>query len=103
MLFVGYQGAGTVGRQIQDGASKVTIMDEEVQVRAEISTISGYSSHKDSDHLVDFVHDCNSKHLKKVFVVMGEDKSSLFLVQKLRDELGVKAFHPEAGESAQLE
>lgn len=103
ILFVGYQGAGTIGRQIQDGATTVNIMDEDVSVRAEITTISGYSSHKDSDHLVEFVHECSSEHLKKVFVVMGEDKSSLFLVQKLRDELGVKAFHPEAGESAMLE
>jgi len=102
ILFVGYQGAGTVGRQIQDGTKIVNIMDEEVTVRAEISTISGYSSHKDSDHLIEWVSECQSEHLKKVFVVMGEDKSSLFLVQKLRDNLGVNAYHPEAGESAQL-
>ena len=30
---------------------------------------------------------------------MGEPKSSLFLVQKLRDNLGIDAYNPERGES----
>jgi hypothetical protein len=51
----------------------------------------------DSDHLVEFVGNAEeSKKLKKVFVMMGEPKSSLFLVQRLRDYLGVDAIYPEA-------
>jgi hypothetical protein len=41
--------------------------------------------------------------VKKVFVVMGEPKSSLFLVQKLRDNLGVNAVSPEVGEQVTIE
>jgi metallo-beta-lactamase family protein len=64
-------------------------------------TISGYSGHKDSDGLLNFVEDMQDK-VKKVFVVMGEPKSSMFLVQKLRDNLGIEAFAPERGDSVSL-
>lgn len=101
ILFVGYQVAGSLGRQIQDGAKEVTINGQKVAVKAKVETISGYSSHKDSDHLVEFVS-FNEKKLKKVFVVMGEPKSALFLVQRLRDYLGVDATHPEQGEEFDL-
>lgn len=102
ILLTGYQSVGTLGRLIHDGAKKVHIMGEEVSVHARVAIISGYSSHKDSDHLIEFVE--NTAHtLKKVFVVMGEPKSSMFLAQKLRDNLGVNAFTPSAGEFVTIE
>jgi len=102
VLFVGYQAAGTLGRRLADGEKEVMIEGERVTVRARIASIEGFSSHKDSDHLVEFVsHSASS--LKKVFVVMGEPKASLFLVQRLRDYLGVNAIAPEAGETASLD
>ncbi len=102
LLLVGYQAVGTLGRLIQDGAKEVTIHGVPVKVHAQIRHIDGYSSHKDSDHLVDFVEK-SADTLKKVFVVMGETKSSLFLVQRLRDYLGVPATHPEQDTTAILE
>ncbi len=102
VLLVGYQSLGTLGRQLQDGAKKVKVQGEEVSVQAEITTISGYSSHKDSDHLIEFVAD-SEKTLKKVFVAMGEPKSSLFLVQRLRDYVGVDAVYPKLGQMVEVE
>jgi len=102
ILLTGYQTMGTLGRIIQDGAKKVRIMGEEVSVRARIEVIGGYSSHKDSDHLVEFVEK-TAKTLKKVFVVMGEPKSSMFLAQKLNDTVDVKAFAPIAGDTFEIE
>jgi metallo-beta-lactamase family protein len=98
LLLTGYQSAGTMGRQIEDGAKTVRIFGEDVPVRAHIVKISGYSGHKDSDHLVGFV-EAMSERVQKVFVVMGEPKSSFFLVQKLRDMLGIDAVAPEGGET----
>jgi len=102
ILLTGYQTAGTLGRLIHDGAKKVRIMGEDVVIRANVAIIDGYSGHKDSDHLVEFVEN-TAKTLKKVFVVMGEPKSSMFLAQKLRDNLGVNAKAPTSGESVILE
>lgn len=94
ILLVGYQSIGTLGRQLLDGHKTVRINDRDVRVKAHIETIYGYSSHKDSDHLVEFVAEA-APSLKKVFVAMGEPKASLFLVQKLRDTVGVDAVMPE--------
>src|SRR3989344_5796644 len=101
ILLVGYQTLGTLGRTLQDGAKKVLINEEHVPVKAHIETILGYSSHKDSDHLVEFVEGMGNK-IQKVFVVMGEPKAALFLVQKLRDNLGVDALYPKRGEKYEL-
>jgi metallo-beta-lactamase family protein len=104
LLFVGYQAVNSLGRLIQDGEKEVEIFGSKVKIRANIETISGFSAHKDSDSLVNFVERTLSlsKNLKKVFVVMGEPKSSMFLVQRLRDELEVDAYTPKPEESVTL-
>ncbi len=102
LLLTGYQSVGTLGRYIEDGASSVRIMGEDIPVRAHVVKISGYSGHKDGDHLVEFVAS-TADTVKKVFCVMGEPKSALFLVQRLRDYLGVNASAPNAGDSVILE
>ena len=102
ILFTGYQAVGTIGRLIRDGASQVMVHGEKLRVRARMLAIDGYSSHKDSEHLVEFVsHTADT--VRKVFVCMGETKSALFLVQRLRDYLGVNAVHPEEGDEVVLD
>jgi metallo-beta-lactamase family protein len=104
ILFVGYQAAGSLGRQLQDGAKKINIYGEEKEVKAKIDSIAGYSSHKDSDHLLEFVEKATeSGKLKQVFCVMGEPKSALFLIQKIRDNLGIDAMHPEFQEIVEID
>lgn len=102
LLLVGYQAAGTPGREIQDGARTVNIAGDDVSVRARVVTIEGYSAHKDSDALLEFVARATPS-LKKVFVVQGEPKSALFFVQRIRDYLGIPAIAPEEGERVELE
>jgi len=101
LLLTGYQTVGAPGRLIQEGVKTVRISGEDVVVRAHIVTITGYSGHRDSDGLLNFVEDMQDT-VKKVFVVMGEPKSAMFLVQKLRDNLGIDARAPEQGESVSL-
>ncbi|HZS43335.1 MAG TPA: MBL fold metallo-hydrolase [Candidatus Paceibacterota bacterium] len=102
LLFIGYQAAGSVGRQIEDGARSINLLGQNVQIKAQIAKIDGFSSHKDSEHLIEFVEN-TADTVKKIFVVMGESKSALFLVQRLRDYLGLQAYHPREGESVMLE
>ena len=94
ILLVGYQSVGTLGRALEEGTKHVYINGEQVSVKAQIVNIRGFSSHKDSDGLISFVEKTASK-VKKVFVVMGEPKASLFLVQRLRDYVGVEAIYPK--------
>ena len=101
ILLTGYQSFGTLGKQIENGSKTVNIFGNKIPVNARIERIDGYSSHKDSDHLLEFVSFTRDT-LKKVFPVMGEPKSSMFLGQKIEDNLGVKTYHPEDGESVIL-
>jgi metallo-beta-lactamase family protein len=101
LLILGYQSPHTLGRALQDGAKSVRIFGEEVPVRANVVTIGGYSAHKDSDHLLEFVEE-TSDSLEKVFVILGEPKSSLYLVQKIRDYMGIDAVMPHRGETVDL-
>lgn len=96
ILLMGYQAVGTLGRRIQEKPSYVEINGQNIPVEARIENITGYSSHKDSDGIVDMVSN-TANTVKKVFVVMGEPKSALFLAQRLRDELGVSVTYPEQG------
>ena len=98
---VGFQSVGSLGRAIQDGRKEIEIYinhkKEKVKIRAKIENIMGFSSHKDSEHLLEFVEQVNTSPLKKVFVIMGEPKASLFLSQRIHDYLDIEAIYPEEG------
>lgn len=103
LLFVGYQAVGTLGRIIQDGAKHINLLGKDIDIKAKVQTISGYSAHKDCDHLVEFVSHSAKNNLEKVFVAMGETKASLFLVQRIRDYLGIDAIAPDQNEEVVLD
>lgn len=102
ILFVGYQAPGSLGRRILDGAHAVEIEGEWVRVQANVESIFGYSGHKDRDGLMEFVEKTGPQ-VKKVFVILGEPKSSLFLAQRLHDFLGMSAMVPERGEVVSID
>jgi metallo-beta-lactamase family protein len=102
LLLVGYQSVGSLGRLLADGAKKVKIDGETVNVRAKIARIRGYSGHADRDQLVDLVAQ-GGDNARRIFVAMGEEKSSLFLVQRLRDYLAVNAVAPELGQIIEID
>jgi metallo-beta-lactamase family protein len=93
ILLVGFQPIGTLGRRILDGLREVNINGVKTPVNARIESIMGYSAHKDSDSLVEFVRTAQST-IKRVFVVMGEPKTAAFLAQRLHHDLGLDAVHP---------
>lgn len=102
ILFIGYQSAMSLGRRILNGDTEVNIDKSRVRVRAKIRHIFGFSSHADSDDLVNFV-DSIKPTPKIVFTAMGEPKASLFLAQRLHDELGVNAVFPKLNSEYNLD
>ena len=51
LLFIGYQGEGTLGRHIQDGGPTARIDGQEIEVRCRVRMISGFSAHADQHEL----------------------------------------------------
>ena len=93
VLLVGYQAAGTPGRRLAEGAKTVRLYGDDIAVKAKMYNIHGYSGHKDMDHLLEFVEG-GRETLQKIFVTIGEPKSSMFLAQRIRDYLGLDAIVP---------
>lgn len=102
VLLVGYQTVGSVGRLLQDGAKRVNIDGDEVRVKAKIARIRGYSGHADRDQLLNLVYRSEADPTQ-VFVTMGEEKSSLHLVQRLRDYLDVPALAPSENQEFEID
>lgn len=96
IMFVGYQAVGTLGRIILDGATKVKIFGEEIKVSAEIIQFPGISAHADSNGLVKWINALSEKP-KKVFVVHGDDNSTISFCHRLIDEYGLDAVAPYSG------
>ncbi len=102
ILFVGYQGVGTIGRKIQEGIKKIKIDNKWVKVRAKRVSISGFSAHADRDELLRAVQESQDS-LEKVFVALGEMRSELFLAQRIYDYLGVDVHVPQNGEKIEID
>jgi metallo-beta-lactamase family protein len=55
LLFVGYQGEGTLGRRLQEGATTVRLDGAMRQVRCQVRSVGGFSAHADEPELLDWL------------------------------------------------
>ena len=87
VLITGFQAEGTLGRRLVDGARRVRIFNDEVQVRARLHTIGGLSAHADRDGLIAWLRGF-ARAPKRTFVVHGEHDSAAGFAGRVRTELG---------------
>ncbi len=102
ILFVGYQAAGTLGRQIINGAKKVRILGQQHLVRARIAQIHGLSAHADRDELLKWFSGLKTAP-KHVFVTHGEYQAAERFSGFLREKTGWKTSVPGYGTEVFLE
>ena len=67
IVFVGYQGEGTLGRHLLNGAKQVRLFGEDIAVNATIHNFKGLSSHADRDHLLSWIADFKEPKPQHVF------------------------------------
>jgi metallo-beta-lactamase family protein len=103
ILFVGYQGEGTLGAHLQAGADQVRIDGEWRAVRCEIRSISGFSAHADESELVDWLRAFTTADRKpqQVFIVHGDPDAEVALAGRI-SELGLTPHRPAWRESVEL-
>ena len=102
ILFVGYQAAGTLGRNILDGEKTVTIHGEQVTVKADIRQIEAYSSHADQAGLMHWLKQYDGTP-QKVYLVHGEGKAQQTLADLIQMELGIPVVIPQWLDEYQLD
>jgi metallo-beta-lactamase family protein len=82
VIFVGYAAPGTLARRIIDGAKHVAMFGEQVQVRASIHTVNGFSAHADQSELIAWRKRMTG--IETTFIVHGEEP----VMHKLAAALG---------------
>jgi len=86
ICFVCYQGAGSLGRQIQDGVNQVRMNvegnDESIEVNLGIVTIDGLSAHAGRNELLDYANRTQPK-ANKIIINHGEQSKCLDLASSI--------------------
>jgi len=100
VVFVGFQGKGTLGREIVEGRRSVHILGEEIAVRASVYTINGFSAHADQAELTGWLS-CFMDS-PEVFIVHGEEDVAMSFGGLVTEKFGFKTYVPEKGELFEL-
>lgn len=95
VLIIGYQAFGTLGRKIYEGAKKVRIFGQDVEVRAGVSAIGAFSAHGDQNKLTRWLQPEEGGVPKKIFLVHGDEDAKEVFATHLRHALRTEVVIPE--------
>jgi metallo-beta-lactamase family protein len=101
ILFIGYQGQGTLGRHIQNGGESARIDGQEVPIRCRVRSLSGFSAHADQHELEAWLshfsgaNGAGSGRPMRVFLVHGDPEATEPFAERIRAELGLDAHLPK--------
>jgi len=101
VLFVGYQAAGTRGRQLVDGGKAVKIHGEMIPVQARIELIESMSAHADSNEILRWLGGF-TRPPRLTFIVHGEPAAMEALSSTIHAKLGWDTKMPAHGETVEL-
>ena len=90
IVFVGFQAAGTLGRQIVEGVDTVRLFRESYPVRARVFTIGGLSAHADQAALLSWLKGFHSPP-RETWIVHGESLAAQAFRDKIERTLGWRA------------
>ena len=81
LIFVGYQGEGTLGRRIQKGLREIPMKNENgktftLKINMEVQTVDGLSAHSDRNQLLRYISRLGTK-LERIIVVHGESQKAV--------------------------
>lgn len=109
ILFVGYQGEGTLGSHLQAGAREVKLDGQVRSVRCQVRSISGFSAHADEHELLDWLagfaegkRPGDPGYPRRIFLVHGDPEAQVALEPKVRD-LGFATHVPHWHERVELD
>ena len=101
IVFVGYQGAGTLGRRIADGEREVKILGQWVPVRCQIEHIGGFSAHADWKEIIQWLEGMPSAP-RRTFVTHGEPEAAGAMAGHIRDRFGWNVTVPGYGDRVEI-
>lgn len=101
LMIVGYQGEGSLGRELLEGKTEVVIKGVKTLVNAKVNDTQGLSSHADQGQLLKWLQ--NIQGVKKLFLTHGDDHSRVGFKEKVETELGLKDITlPKLGQEVEI-
>jgi metallo-beta-lactamase family protein len=97
VLFVGFQAAGTRGRNLIEGATQVKMFGRFIPVQARIEKLNAMSAHADADEIIKWLRTFPSAP-GVTYLVHGEPPAQVALRARIQRELGWNVRIPEYGE-----
>jgi metallo-beta-lactamase family protein len=101
VLIVGYQGEGSLGRRLVDGAKSVKIHGETIAVKARIHTLNGFSAHAGQSGLMQWLAPLAAAK-SKIVLTHGEARGREPMAELIRRRHGLKAVLPMQGDVIKL-
>jgi len=101
VIIVGYQGSGTLGRMLVDGAKTVRIFGDSIAVNATVHTLGGFSAHAGQKDLLDWFSTLVPAH-PKLNIIHGENGPRAALAEKIDNEFHIKAYLPGLNEELDI-
>ncbi len=109
ILFVGYQGEGTLGRRLQEGATTIRLDGATREVRCQVRSVNGFSAHADEPELLAWLGAFAAGKRpgapgfpRRVFLVHGDPGPQAELAPKVA-ALGFDVYVPRWHETVTLE
>jgi metallo-beta-lactamase family protein len=98
VVIVGYQGQGSLGRQLVEGRKKVSIFGETIAVKARVRTLGGFSAHAGQADLLNWFEPLGASQ-PRVALTHGEPGPQEALAQRLQERHGIHPLRPQPGET----
>jgi KH/beta-lactamase-domain protein len=105
LVFVAYQGEGSLGKRIQRGETEFNVgtgaKPEIMKIAMEIHTVEGLSGHSGRNQLMSFVHKCNPRP-KRVLICHGESSRCSDLASSIHKQNRIETSAPRNLEAVRL-
>jgi metallo-beta-lactamase family protein len=101
VLFVGYQGQGSLGRMLVDGKKTVTVLGEKIPVRATVHTFGGLSGHAGQSDLLRWF-DSLAGSRPRVFLTHGEERGRQPLGKLIEERYKLPVAYPGLRETIEI-
>ena len=106
IVFVSYQGPGSLGRRVQQGEKEITCSinnrrPELIKVKMDVHSIEAFTGHSGRNELMNFLKRCNPQP-KKVIVQHGEAGRCIDLASGVHKQLRVETVSPKNLEVVRL-
>ncbi|MFH1696395.1 MAG: beta-CASP ribonuclease aCPSF1 [Candidatus Diapherotrites archaeon] len=106
LLFVGWQGEGSLGRKLQSGIGEVPVTAEggrakRLKIRMRIETLEGFSGHSDRNQLSAYVRDLKPKP-KRILVDHGDRIKTVEFAKYISNKFRINCSAPRDLDSVRL-